>query len=262
MKNQRNGREKEQANLGSEKVRSINSDRESHLQSNGTLRMEDVFHQMLGDAIHPTAIGDEDVETSANRKFARFVPIVLAFLNSTIDLDLEGEKYFQTRVYLLQLVSFIGHTHTEEAYQGLTKFLNRLLTENVRMKHTFLTTTVLSLADVSVALGRRDSVPILKSAVPHLQYPGYNLCILAEHFDKLNAAEGIKATLTHHEISEMPEIKDRCRAILQKHWKRTRTHEPNVYGRRLALLQKHDLKFAEEWRAQKAAAETQDKETS
>lgn len=229
MKNQRNGREKVQANLGSEQVRSINSDSESHLQSNGTLRMEDVFHQMLGDAIRATATGDE-----------RFVPTGLVFLNSIVNSDLDGEKYRKTIVSLLQLVSFIGRTHTDEAYQGLTKFLNRLLTENVRMKHVFLTTTVVALANVSAALGRGDSVPILKSAVPHLQYPGYNLCILAEHFDKLNAAEGIKATLTHHEMSEMPEIEDRC----------------------LSILQKHDPKFVREWVARKATAETQDKEAS
>ena len=239
MKNERKDREKEQADSELEKVVSTNSERPSYFQSGAIFRIEDVF-RIFGGGTHQTAIGDEDAEDSAGRKSERLVSPALEFLNSVVDLTLDSEKNLYTTSYLLLIVNFIGRTHTDEAYQGLTTFLNRLLTGNPGLKHLLLMETVLALAEVSVALDMTDSVPILTSAVPHLQNPDDNLSILVEHFDRLNSAEGIKEILAHPATSKMPEVEDRC----------------------LALLQKHDPEFVEEWQARKAIASPQNKESS
>ena len=194
------------------------------------LEKEDIL-EILGfnDETYPLATRDGNAKTLTNSKSARLLSPALMFLNSVADLNLDSEKNSFTTYYLLQLVNFIGRIHTEESYQGLTKFLNRLLTYNLNLKHLFLTQTVFSLAEVSVALGRRDAIAILKSAISHLRNPDHNLSVLAGYFDKLNGPEGIKEILIHHAANRMPDVETQC----------------------LELLQKHDPNFVKEWEAQK-----------
>lgn len=194
----------------------------------------------FGNETRPVATKDVDTEDSANRKFAQLAAPALKFLYSIADLNLDSTQDSYTMYYLSQLVNFVGRIYTDEAYQGLTKLLNRLLTENLNLKHLLLPQTVLSLAEVSVGLEREDSVSILKSAVSHLQ-PDHTLGVLAGYFDKLNAPEGIKEILTHHAVtSEIPDVEAEC----------------------LALLQKHDPEFVEKWKTQKDTTNTENKESS
>ena len=87
-------------------------------------------------------------EVLADKKSPRLVSPLLEFLNSAVDSEQYKEVNYETRNYLHDLVSFVGHIHTPESYEGLKKFLNRLLTENPEHKDLFLTWTVYMLAHV------------------------------------------------------------------------------------------------------------------
>ena len=185
-------------------------------------------------------IRHQAAQVLAARKSTRLVPLTLEFLNLVVD---SGYDYY-TEEHLRNCVNLLVKIPAQETYQGLTEFLNRLLTENPKHKEVFLTWTAFSLAAVSVELNKRDSVPILRRAIsdldPH-QSPAplhlllrdfYNsnaLSDLAEYFDKFNAPEGIKEILEHHAASGMPDVEEKC----------------------LELLQKHDSEFVTEWRASK-----------
>ena len=194
----------------------------------------------FGGETRPLATKDGDTEGSADRKFAQLAAPASAFLYSIADLNLGSEQDSYTTYYLSMLVNFVGRIYTDEAYQGLKKLLNRLLTENLNLKHLLLTQTVFSLAEVSVGLERKDSVFALKSAVSHLQHTDRNLGVLAGYFDKLNSPEGVKEILIHHAASKMPDLETQC----------------------LELLRKHDPDFVREWQAEKETANTETEEPS
>ena len=165
---------------------------------------------------------------AVSRKSPRLVSPMLEFLNSVVDLDLDID-YSETR--LLDCVSLLGHIYAPETCKGLTKFLNRLLTENPRHRDLLIAETVLSLTDVSAKSDVRDSVPILKRVVPHLKNSPRKseaLDELARYFDIFNEPAGIKEILYHHGTSLPSDVVDKC----------------------LELLQKHNPEFVEKWRAQ------------
>ena len=138
-------------------------------------------------------------------------------------------------------VRFLTYMHTleaeTEAYQGLKTFLNYLLTEDLASSNWFLGKTVSSLVQVGFKLNMRDSIPILRTAIPHLQnshIEGESLVELARYFDIFNEPIGIKEILIYHVISDrlgMEDIKNRC----------------------LELLEKYDPDFVEEWRARETS---------
>ena len=122
----------------------------------------------------------------ADRKFEPLVSLLLEFLNSVVDSDRSMEIKSNARNF----VYLVGQTNTQEAYQGLKKFLNRLLTENPKCKDWFLTYTAFSLADISVNLEIVESVSVLKKALPALedtQREAKALTRLAVYFDMFNA---------------------------------------------------------------------------
>ncbi len=227
MKNQRSGLPKEERAVLEDAIR------RSYFHTIDDLDHEDVL-EIFGFTADtgPLATTDENAKVVINNKSARMLSPILGFLNEIVDGHFDVEEDGIMRHYLLGLVSFAGRVHTEEAYQGLTKFLNRLLTYNLNLKDVFLAETVFSLAEVSVGLGREDSVSILKSAISHLPDPDRDLSELVEYFDKLNGPEGIKEILIHPATGRVPEVEDRC----------------------LALLQKHDPDFVKDWKTQKASA--------
>lgn len=158
-----------------------------------------------------------NTESSERNKFAQLAPHASAYLYSIADLKIDVEDNYYMASYLLGLVKFIGRIHTLEAYQGLAMLLNRLLTENLNLKHFLLTQTVLSLAEVSVGLDRKEAVPMLTSAVSHLQNSEHELSLLAEYFDRLDAPEGIEEILTHHAGGgKMPELEAQCLALIRR----------------------------------------------
>ena len=88
----------------------------------------------FGDETRPLATPDGDTDGSGDEKFARLAADTSAYLHSIADLNLDSERDNYMTYYLLRLVKFVGRIYTDEAYQGLTKLLNRLLTENLNLK--------------------------------------------------------------------------------------------------------------------------------
>ena len=182
-------------------------------------------------------------EVLAVRENPKVVFPVLKLLNSIVDSQVNWDNGNILEWYSRNLVDFLGQFHTQEVYEGLMKFLNRLLTEDPKYKERFLTRTVFSLARISVGLHKSGSISILRGVVTDLKelcYPDDTLRILAECFDKFDEPEGIKEILKNGLTNMMPEVETQC----------------------LELLQKHDPEFVNEWRAQKAAANTPDEESS
>ena len=206
---------------------------------------EEVLLQVFSDETRRLAIKDKAAEVLANRNSTKLVSPALAYLNSVVDSkldsDIDWEAAIDTERYLNRLVSFVGVIYTDEAYQGLTKFLKRLLTEEPQHKDLFLIRTVFSLANISIKLNVKNSVSMLKSAMSHFKHLSQNdLRTLATYFDKLAEPAGIKEILTEHVTSGMPDAENTC----------------------LELLQKHDPDFVEKWKAEKETPNTQNKESS
>ena len=137
-------------------------------------------------------------EVLASKESTLLVSPLLDFLNSVVDSDEYNEIYASTKRDLRRLVSFLSVIPTQETYEGLKTFLNRLLTENPRHKDLFLTWTVFSLAYVSCELGKRDSVSMIRKTIPDLDISSRDedaLKNLVEYFDKFQEPEGIKEIL-------------------------------------------------------------------
>ena len=183
------------------------------------------------------------VEILVDRKPAALVFPALEFLNSVIGSDLNWKAGWFVESRLSSLVNFLGHIHTQEVHEGLKKILDCLLsTEDQMLKHVLLSRTTFSLARVSGELNRKDSVSLLKTAIPALEVESHenqDLIDLLQHFDKFNEPEGIKKILTHHAANGMPDVENSC----------------------LRLLQKHDPEFVEKWRAEKETTNTENEES-
>ncbi len=204
---------------------------------------EEALLDVFGDEIYHLKVRCKAVEVLADRKSTQLVSPVISFLNSVADSDLYTKPGFETQSLLRTLVSSLIYIHTPETYEGLAEFLNRLITKNPKHRDLFLTVTVFSFAWVSVELDRKDSVSVLKEAIPFLNVVSYGddaLRNLAGHFDKLNEPEGIKKILTNGLTDRMPEVETRC----------------------LELLQNHDPDFVKEWQAQKATADPENEESA
>ena len=204
---------------------------------------KEILLQVFGDEKYRLPIREKAVEVLAAKKSPRLVSPVLEFLNSVVDSDFDSETSIDTGRLPYRFVSFVGQIYTEEAHQGLKKFLNRLLTENPKHKHLFLAWTAFFLADIDVELGLKDSVSVMKKVIPDLDNPQripQVLSRLVEYFDAFSEPEGIKEILTHHAADRMPEVETRC----------------------LELLQKCYPKFVEEWKAEKETTNTENKESS
>lgn len=225
-------------------VHSYIGDELSHPEQIKALR-EEVLLQLFDDGTRWLAIRDKAAEVLAARKSTKLVSPALKLLNSVINSDFDSDRDWETiidtRRYLIRLVRFVGRTYTEEAYQGLTKFLNRLLTEDPKHKDLFLIDTVLSLAHVNAELNVKNSVSILISSISHFESPAQTeLRALALYFGRLDAPAGIKEILTEHVTGAMPEAEETC----------------------LELLQKHDPEFVKEWKIQRTTANTENEESS
>ena len=204
---------------------------------------EEALLDVFGDEIYHLKVRCKAVEVLADRKCTQLVSPVISFLNSVADSDLYTEPGFKTQSLLRTLVSSLTYIHTQETYEGLAKFLDRLLTEDIELKNVLLTWTVYSLAYISRELNKSDSISILKKAIPYLDVRSDEdqaLKNLVRLFDIFNEPTGIKGILTHHAADKMPEVETRC----------------------LELLQKHHPDFVNEWRAQKESANTETEESS
>ena len=198
-----------------------------HPEQIKVLSEEDLL-QVFEDENYRLALRYQAATVLTVRKFPRLTSHLLKFLNLVLDSD--SDIHFTTKSLMHGFVDLLGHICTLEAYQGLKEFFNRLLTASPKHKDLFLMQTVLSLVWVGIELDMRSSVSIVREAISHFETPGYkDLDALVEYFDRFNEPEGIKEILTQHVTDGMPDVEDKC----------------------LELLQKHDLEFVEEWRAQK-----------
>ena len=210
---------------------------------------EEALLDIFGDVSYSLALRHWAAIVLANRRSPGLVSLIFKRLNSALDSELDFESY--DLQFLHAYIKFLGQIPTLEAYQGLTKFLNRLLNGDSRHKDLFLTWTVFALADVSVELNERDAVSILRRAIPDLKNPlpsGYPLQYelaryfdifnLARYFDRYNEPEGIKEILVHHAIDAIHDLE---------------STQKRVENRCLELLQKHDPEFVEKWRARETS---------
>ena len=184
-------------------------------------------------------------EVLAARANPKLVSPVLELLNSIVDSKVNLDYSYQLQSSLRRLVNCLGILHTQETYEGLTKFLNRLLTGNIQLKDFFLTWTVFSLAHVSIKLDRGDSVSILRRSIPDLDISSsevYVLRELVEYFNRFNEPEGIKNILNEFIKDKEGDIED-------------------LESECLELLQKHDPDFVREWQAKKETTNTQNEES-
>ena len=215
-------------------------DHEPDYREQTALLPEGAILQVLSDKTRDLQLRHKAAEVLADRKSARLVSPVLELLNSLID-DLDVP--FGMEDWVRDFVNFVGQMSTEEAYQGLKKFFNRLLNDDTGFKSMLLTQTAVSLARAGVELNKRDSLSILRKAIPDLDtfsHKGSTLKNFVEYFITFNESEGIKDILTNGLTDGMPDVEIRC----------------------LELLQNHAPEFVEKWKAQKEAANTQNEESS
>ena len=191
----------------------------------------------------PISVKHVAAKVLANMQSTQFVSPAVEFLNS-VDLDLYLESDHETHDNLRNIVNFIGQKQTREAYEGLKKFMNRLLTENPDYKQLFLTSTVFSLAEISTKLGIGELSSEIKNVIRQLEFSQRDpesLMRLAVFFDKFNEPEGIKelfyAPLTL--VIGLTDVEEKC----------------------LELLRKHDPDFVENWLELRETPETESEES-
>ena len=199
---------------------------------------EELLLQVFDDERYDIEVRYRAAEALSHRKSPRLVSPLLEFLNSAIHSERNwteerrGQRAFNPCIF----VGFLEKIRTPEVYQGLAKFLNRLLTENPRHKDLFLEETVFSIMWIGAHLNMGDAVPVLARAVidlADLEDRLESLDFLVTHFDRFNEPKGIKEILEWHvanETSDVEDLEDRC----------------------LELLESYDPEFVEEWKARKA----------
>ena len=142
---------------------------------------EEALLDVFGDKGRIQEIRYKAMEVLIARKSPRSVPPILELINSVLDSGADLDVKIES--ILRNFINFLGQIHTSAAHQGLRKFLNRLLTESPKHKDSFLMETVLAFGCAAIELNMRDSVSILRSAMPHLQHSGYeDLSILVRIF--------------------------------------------------------------------------------
>ena len=169
------------------------------------------------------------------RGTTEFVSPVLKFLNSIIDGDIDlfsnVNFSYDPRYHLSGLVCFVGIIPTEESYSGLKSILNRLLTENSEYKDLLVEWTAYSLAMVSVALNRKDSINVLIKSIPEWNFLSSEQEAIEEtvnNFNLLNKQEVIKEIYNTHIKGKFHELEDTCLDLLQEKfqdWVRERREE-------------------------------------
>ena len=156
-------------------------------------------------------------EILATRNSPRLVSPLLEYLNSIVDSNDDWDDGFIPEHRLRWLVRLLEQIQTQETYDGLKKFFNRLLTENPKYEFVFLTFTVFTLADISVKLQIEELVPVLKNTIPELdpqQLDSEGLIRLAVYFNRFNDPEGIMEMLRANLPLGLPDVEQKCLELL------------------------------------------------
>ena len=192
---------------------------DSHHAQIKELQEEALLDLFRDETRHPDLI-KQTVRILAHRKSVKFVPSALEFLNSTLDSH-PGEKLsFPITGQLRLVVSGLEWIPTQETCEGLTKLLNRLLREPTEHYIILAVQTISSIAEVSPELNKEDWLSLLKPSISHLD----------------NNPETMMTILTRlpDDLPDLNELED-CL---------------------LDLLEKHDTEFVNNFREQKANANT------
>ena len=132
------------------------------------LKEEALLDVFRDETRHPD-IKVKAVQVLTGRQSPRLVSPVLELLNSTLDSHQDKELSLPIAGHLSDLVNLLGYICTQETYEGLKEYLNRLLLrENAELKDLLLTETVSSIARVSHELNKGDWVSLLKTSISRL----------------------------------------------------------------------------------------------
>lgn len=202
---------------------------------------EQALLDLFCDETQRLALRYKAVNVLGQKKSVVHGPALLEFLNSIVHADPDPELDPETQGLLIDFAYSLGHVATPEAYEGLKKFLNHLLTADPEHQSLFVEGAAFSLATVSLKLNMRDSIPMLKSAIACFEdLQNGALEEMARHFYALDEPSGIKHILTEYVTCEMPDVENEC----------------------LELLEELEPDFVEKWRTQKATANTENEESS
>ena len=187
---------------------------------------EEALLDVLGDEIQDLYTRIRTLEILTRRESTRLISPALEFLNSIFN-SYQGEELSVNRAsHLNTIVDFLRWTPTQETYEGLTKFQNRLLSEPIELKDMLLTVTLSSIAWVSRELNKEDWLSELKPSISQLD----------------NESETIKGILQRRLPDDMPSVDDLEEYLLE-------------------LLGKHDIEFVNDYRERKANANTETEAT-
>ena len=126
---------------------------------------EEPLLDVFRDQTRQPSIIEIAAEILTRKQSSRLVSPLLEYLNSILDSHQDKELDSSTASHLHHLVIFLRDIPTQEAYEGLTKFLNRLLLrEPTEFKALLLTETASSFAWVSRELNKADWVSQLKTS--------------------------------------------------------------------------------------------------
>ena len=185
---------------------------------------DDVLLNIFCDKTRDFEVKWRSAEVLVVRETPQFVSPALEFLNSIVDSEMNLVSNFNfsydPRHHLCSLVVFVGKIHTLEAYNGLKSFLNLLLSENPENKDLFIGWTAHSLASISVALNKRDSISILIESIPQWDFVSEEHEAkedVAKCFHLLNEPEGIKEIYNVHAKGKIPDLEEKCLEILEEH---------------------------------------------
>ena len=110
-------------------------DHEPDYREQTALLPTEAILQVLSDKTRDLQLRHEAAKVLVDRKSSGLVSPVLELLNSFID---DSDIPYGMEGWVRDFVNFVGQMHTEEAYQGLKKFLNRLLNDDTGFKQGHL----------------------------------------------------------------------------------------------------------------------------
>ena len=123
---------------------------------------EESLLDVLRDGTRNLRIKIRTLEILTRRKSTRLVSPTLELLNATLDSYQDKELGSYTAGHLRGLVNLLGYTPTQETYEGLTKFLDRLvLRKDTVLKGFVLSAAASSFARVGHELNKRDWISLL-----------------------------------------------------------------------------------------------------
>lgn len=193
--------------------------KEDHPEQIRTLKNE-VLLDLFSDKTRYVGIRVAAIEVMGARGSQIFLNPVLTYLESIVDSEIDWVESREPDYYFHRLLGRLSRIHNEESYQGIKSFLNQMINENPKNINLFLPWTVFALSEISIVMELRDSIDVLKKVIPEMKELKPNVVVLqklAEYFDKFNEPEGIKLILEHLEADKMPNVRNECLELLEKH---------------------------------------------